>query len=101
MVKIIVVARAQISGFNYELNQHGSTFEAHFKGTFTNPREKMIHNVTVLVFWNEAGDKEHLESLSLGSIPRKSSIEFDIVYKRDYLLVIKSVSPSFTFDVES
>lgn len=88
----------EISGFNYEVNQHGSTFEAHFKGTFSNPRDKMLHNVTVLIFWNEADKDKHIESLSLGNVPGKSTIEFDIVYERDYLLVIQSVSPTFSFD---
>ena len=91
----------EISGFNYDVNQHGSTFEAHFKGTFSNPRDKMLHNVTVLVFWNEAGNEKHIESLSLGSVPGKSSIEFNIVYERDYLLVIQSASPTFSFDEDS
>lgn len=87
----------EISRFYYEVNQHGSTFEAHFRGTFTNPQNKKLHNVTVLIFWNEAGDEKHIESLSLGDVPRKSSIDFDIVYERDYLLVIQSVSPTFSF----
>jgi len=91
----------EISGFNYEVNQHGSTFEAHFGGTFSNPRDKMLHNVTVLVFWNEAGNEKHVESLILGNVPGKSSIEFDIVYECDYLLVIQSVSPTFSFDEDS
>ena len=91
----------EISGFNYEVNQHGSTFEAHFKGTFSNPRDKMLHNVTVFVFWNEAGNEKHIESFSLGNVPGKSSIIFDIVYERDYLLVIQSVSPTFSFDEDS
>lgn len=91
----------EISGFNYNVNQHGSEFEAHFEGTFSNPRDKMLHNVTVLVFWNEAGSEIHVESLSLGNVPGKSSIKFDIVYERDYLLVIQSASPTFTFDEDS
>ena len=91
----------EISGFNYDVNQHGSTFEAHFKGTFSNPRDKMLHNVTVLVFWNEAGNEKHIESLILGNVPGKSSIDFDIVYERDYLLVIQSASPTFSFDEDS
>ena len=91
----------EIIGFNYEVNQHGSSFEAHFRGTFSNPRNDMLHNVTVLVFWNEADNEKHIESLSLGNVPRKISIEFDIVYERDYLLVIKSVSPTFTFDEDT
>lgn len=61
----------------------------------------MLHNVTVFVFWNEAGNEKHIESFSLGNVPEKSSIEFDIVYERDYLLVIQSVSPTFSFDENS
>lgn len=91
----------EVSGFNYEVNQHGSTFEANFRGIFFNPRDITLHNVTILVFWNEAGNEKHLESLSLGNVPGKSSIEFNIVYERDYLLVIQSVSPTFTFNEDS
>jgi hypothetical protein len=91
----------EISGFNYDVNQRGSEFEAHFEGTFSNSRDKVLHNVTILVFWNEAGSEIHVESLSLGDVPGKSSIEFDIVYERDYLLVIQSASPTFTFDKDS
>jgi hypothetical protein len=62
--KVYIEITPEISYFNYQLIQHGSTFEAHFKGVFTNPRNQMIHNVTILVYWDEAGDKEHIESLS-------------------------------------
>jgi hypothetical protein len=48
----------------------------------------MLHNITVLVYWNEASNEKNIEPFNLGNVPGKSSIEFDIVYERDYLLVI-------------
>ena len=90
----------EINGFDYEVTQDASACEAHFKGTFTNPRDKMVNNVTIFVYWNEADGEEHIESMNLGNVPGKSNVEFDIVYERDYLIVIKSASPTFTLDEE-
>jgi len=84
----------KISGFNYELSQVGTTYRVVFQGSVVNPGLRKIENVRVIIHWQEMGNTKHIDSINIGNVPAESSETFMISHECEYMLIVKSVSPT-------
>lgn len=84
----------KISGFIYEISQTGTIYKVVFQGDVINPSLRNIQGVRVIIHWIEMGNTKHIDSINIGNIPAASSKKFLISYECEYMLIVKSASPT-------
>ena len=60
-----------------------------FFGTVVNKGKIMAKEVVVHVLWTEFDGTQHNDSVALGLLPEKSSINFKITFDAEYLVTVK------------
>lgn len=84
----------KISGFNYEVSHVGVTYKVVFQGDVVNPGLGIVKDVKILIHWKEMDNIKHVGSLYIGDIPGQGSEKFSITFECEYMLLIKSASPT-------
>ena len=86
-----------ISDFTMEIIYSGGFYEVVFRGAVVNPLNVNIYDVCVTVHWSEMGNIRHADSTNIGDVSLGGSVDFEISYKANYMLIVQSASPTLEF----
>ena len=84
----------RISDFTFTVSQQGAYYTAIFQGDLVNPGLGVVRGVKVIIHWTEMNNQKHVNSLNIGDLAGQETQHFKIEFQCEYMLLIKSVSPT-------